>query len=161
MSFSSTEFRILTPRCRVTDCPYILHPLFSKAVVDFGPFYPAHAVDAHETSKKPGEPRPWQLAENLREHERSIKYRRSTVLASGALATADSVGRFPRNMPDPIPRWSCLVDWPCIALFRDCALRVVHAADTIGIRGIVVQAISDRAKAFYQALGFDPSPADP
>jgi hypothetical protein len=47
------------------------------------------------------------------------------------------------------------------ALFRDCALRVVHAADTIGIRGIAVQAISDQAKAFYQALGFDPSPADP
>jgi len=47
------------------------------------------------------------------------------------------------------------------ALFRDCALRVVQAADTIGIRGIVVQAISDQAKAFYQGLGLDPSPADP
>jgi predicted N-acetyltransferase YhbS len=47
------------------------------------------------------------------------------------------------------------------ALFRDCALRVAQAADTIGIRGIVVQAISDQAKAFYQALGFDPSPAEP
>jgi GNAT superfamily N-acetyltransferase len=44
------------------------------------------------------------------------------------------------------------------ALFRDCALRVAHAADTIGIRGIVVHAISDQAKIFYQALGFDPSP---
>jgi hypothetical protein len=31
----------------------------------------------------------------------------------------------------------------------------------IGIRGIVVHAISDQARAFYQALGFDPSPADP
>ena len=47
------------------------------------------------------------------------------------------------------------------AMFRDCTLRVAHAADTIGIRGIVVHAISERAKAFYQALGFDPSPADP
>jgi len=43
----------------------------------------------------------------------------------------------------------------------DCALRVVQAADTIGIRGIIVHAISDEAKAFHQALGFDPSPADP
>lgn len=41
------------------------------------------------------------------------------------------------------------------------ALRVVHVADTIGIRGIVVRAISDQAKAFYQTLGFDPSLADP
>lgn len=47
------------------------------------------------------------------------------------------------------------------ALFRDCALRVAHAADTIGIRGIVVHAISEEAKAFYMALGFDPSPVDP
>jgi GNAT superfamily N-acetyltransferase len=47
------------------------------------------------------------------------------------------------------------------ALFRDCALRVAHAADTIGIRGIVVHAISEEAKAFYMALGFDPSPLEP
>jgi hypothetical protein len=36
-----------------------------------------------------------------------------------------------------------------------------HAADTIGIRGIVVHAISDQAKAFYLALGFDASPGEP
>jgi hypothetical protein len=30
------------------------------------------------------------------------------------------------------------------ALFRDCALRIVQAANTIGIRGIVVHAISDQ-----------------
>jgi len=35
------------------------------------------------------------------------------------------------------------------------------AADTIGIRGIVVHAISEEAKKFYVALGFDPSPAEP
>jgi hypothetical protein len=37
---------------------------------------------------------------------------------------------------------------------------VAHAADTIGIRGIVVHAISEQAKAFYLALGFDASPAE-
>jgi predicted N-acetyltransferase YhbS len=92
------------------------------------------------------------------------------ALASGAIATAESVGRFRRNMPDPIPvvvLGRLAVDGSQQgrglgrALFRDCAQRVVQAADTIGIRGIVVQAISDQAKAFYQALGFDPSPADP
>ena len=92
------------------------------------------------------------------------------ALASGAIAVASSVGRFRRNMPDPIP--VAVLGRLAIdraqqgrglgrALFRDCALRVAHAADTIGIRGIVVHAISDQAKAFYQALGFDPSPAEP
>ena len=92
------------------------------------------------------------------------------ALASGAIAVASSVGRFRRNMPDPIPvvvLGRLAIDRSQHgkglgrALFRDCALRVAHAADTIGIRGIVVHAISEPAKAFYQALGFDPSPAEP
>jgi hypothetical protein len=41
---------------------------------------------------------------------------------------------------------------------RDGARRVVHAADAIGIRGILVHAISEEARAFYLSLGFDPSP---
>jgi GNAT superfamily N-acetyltransferase len=47
------------------------------------------------------------------------------------------------------------------ALFRDAVLRVAQAADAIGIRGIIVQAISEEARSFYLALGFDPSPGDP
>ena len=37
----------------------------------------------------------------------------------------------------------------------------MQAADTIGIRGIVVHAISAAAKDFYLALGFDVSPIEP
>ena len=92
------------------------------------------------------------------------------ALASGAITAAETVGRFRRNMPDPIP--VAILGRLAIdrskqgqglgrALFRDCALRVAHAADTIGIRGIVVHAISNGAKAFYMALGFDPSPGEP
>lgn len=44
------------------------------------------------------------------------------------------------------------------ALFRDAAERVFHAADSIGIRGILVHAISEEARNFYVALGFDPCP---
>jgi len=40
-------------------------------------------------------------------------------------------------------------------------LRVAHAADAIGIRGILVHAISEEAKKFYVALGFDASPMEP
>jgi hypothetical protein len=46
-------------------------------------------------------------------------------------------------------------------LFLDGARRVVHAADAIGIRGIVVHAISEEARKFYLALGFDPCPHEP
>lgn len=47
------------------------------------------------------------------------------------------------------------------ALFRDAALRVIHAADAIGIRGMVVHALSEEAKAFYLRLGLHESPLDP
>ena len=47
------------------------------------------------------------------------------------------------------------------ALVRDAARRVVHAADGAWYSvGIVVHAISDDAKAFYLALGFEPSPIE-
>jgi GNAT superfamily N-acetyltransferase len=92
------------------------------------------------------------------------------TLASGAV-TVDSVpGRFRRNMPNPIPvavLARLAVDRAHQgrglgrALFRDAARRVSHAADAIGIRGIVVHAISDDAKKFYIALGFDQCPREP
>jgi GNAT superfamily N-acetyltransferase len=92
------------------------------------------------------------------------------ALASGVVAVEIAPGRFRRNMPNPIPvavlaRLAVDRDWQGKgigrALFRDAARRVAHAADTIGIRGMVVHAISEEAKRFYVALGFDPSPRDP
>ncbi|GJE56769.1 MULTISPECIES: GNAT family N-acetyltransferase [Methylobacterium] len=92
------------------------------------------------------------------------------ALASGSVEAASAPGRFRRNMPEPIPvviLGRLAVDRTCQgrglgkALFRDGAQRVLHAADTIGIRGILVHAISEDARAFYLALGFDPSPLDP
>ncbi|MBX9841389.1 MAG: acetyltransferase [Xanthobacteraceae bacterium] len=38
---------------------------------------------------------------------------------------------------------------------------MLNAADAIGIRGILVHAVSEEARAFYVALGFEPSPLDP
>jgi GNAT superfamily N-acetyltransferase len=89
------------------------------------------------------------------------------ALASGSLVQAAVPGRFRRNMRDPIPvavLARLAVDRGYQgrglgrALFRDAARRVAHAADTIGIRGIVVHAISEEARRFYVALGFDPCP---
>jgi GNAT superfamily N-acetyltransferase len=92
------------------------------------------------------------------------------ALASGAISVASAPGRFRRNMPEPIPvavlaRLAVDRHWQGKGigrgLFRDAAWRVAHAADLIGIRGIVAHAISEKAKSFYIALGFDPSPREP
>jgi GNAT superfamily N-acetyltransferase len=92
------------------------------------------------------------------------------ALASGVVTVENAPGRFKRNMPDPIPvavlaRLAVDLHWHGRgigrALFRDAARRVAQAADAIGIRGIVVHAISEQAKSFYLALGFDPSPREP
>ena len=47
------------------------------------------------------------------------------------------------------------------ALFRDAALRVLHAADAIGIRRILARADSNDAEAFHRAQGLEPSLLDP
>jgi GNAT superfamily N-acetyltransferase len=47
------------------------------------------------------------------------------------------------------------------ALFRDAGLRVLQAAGIIGVRAMLVDAISDEAKAFYLALGMIVSPLAP
>jgi len=44
------------------------------------------------------------------------------------------------------------------ALFRDAAQRILRAADILGIRGVVVHALSDEARTFYQALGLTHEP---
>ena len=38
---------------------------------------------------------------------------------------------------------------------------MLQAANEIGIRGMMIHAINNEAKAFYQRLGFDISPLDP
>jgi len=92
------------------------------------------------------------------------------ALASGALSVESAPRRSRRNMPDPIPvavLARLAVDRTYQgrgvgrALFRDGALRVAHAADAIGIRGIVVHAISEEARKFYLVLGFDPCTHEP
>jgi GNAT superfamily N-acetyltransferase len=92
------------------------------------------------------------------------------ALASGAIAQAAVPGKFRRNMPEPIPvvvlarlavdrgSHGCGLGR---AMSRDAARRVAQAADAIGIRGIVVHAISEEARGFYIALGFDPCRAEP
>jgi GNAT superfamily N-acetyltransferase len=92
------------------------------------------------------------------------------ALAASGVAPVAAPGRFRRNMPDPIP--VVVLGRLAVArshharglgrmLFQDAGRRVVHAADTIGVRGLLVHALSDDAKAFYVSLGLDESPLDP
>jgi len=92
------------------------------------------------------------------------------ALASSAVAVTQASGRFRRNMPDPIPvvvLGRLGVDRQYQgkglgrALFQDAARRVLQAADVIGVRGILVHAVSEPAAAFYRSLGFEPSPLGP
>lgn len=92
------------------------------------------------------------------------------ALASSAVTVGAASGRFRRNMPDPIPvvvLGRLAVDHSSQghgvgrALVRDAGLRVIQAADIIGIRGMIVHALSAEAKAFYERVGFELSPLDP
>lgn len=91
-------------------------------------------------------------------------------LAVGAVAHAEASGRVKRNMPDPVPVMllgRLAVDRGFhgrgigTGLLQDAVLRTVQAGDIAGIRAILVHAISDVARHFYEGYGFRPSPLDP
>ena len=91
-------------------------------------------------------------------------------LAAGSVLHEVATSRVRRNMPDPVPvallgRLAVDRQWQGrglgAALLRDAVLRVVGAAGTIGVRALLVHAISDEAKAFYERWGFRPSATDP
>lgn len=92
------------------------------------------------------------------------------ALATGAVAQQDATGKVRRNMPDPIPVMvlgRLAVDKAYqgrglgVGLLRDAVLRTLQAAAIGGIRAILLHAISDDAKRFYQRWGFSESPLDP
>jgi GNAT superfamily N-acetyltransferase len=92
------------------------------------------------------------------------------TLAVGAITHADAPGRIRRNMPDPVPVMvlgRLAVDKTVhgqgvgTGLLRDAVLRTVQAAEIAGIRAILVHAISEAARRFYEEYGFIASPLDP
>lgn len=92
------------------------------------------------------------------------------ALAVGAVAHTDAPGRIRRNMPDPVPvmvigrlavHHAVQSQGIGPALLRDAVMRTLQAAEIAGIRAILVHAISERAKRFYENSGFVSSPVDP
>jgi len=92
------------------------------------------------------------------------------AISAGAIAHTEAPGRIKRNMPDPIPvvvLGRLAVDKAAhdrgvaTGFLRDAVLRTLPAAEFAGIRAILVHAISEPAKRFYEKYGFIASPVDP
>lgn len=92
------------------------------------------------------------------------------ALANGGVAQQAATGRTRRNLPDPVPVMilgRLAVDRNYQgrglgrALLRDAVLRTVQAADIVGIRALLVHAISEDAKRFYERCRLSVSPLDP
>jgi GNAT superfamily N-acetyltransferase len=92
------------------------------------------------------------------------------ALSAGAIAHTHAPGRIKRNMPDPIPvvvlarlavDKSAQGQGAGTGLLRDAVLRTLQAAEIAGVRAILVHAISEAAKRFYEKYGFVASPVDP
>jgi GNAT superfamily N-acetyltransferase len=91
-------------------------------------------------------------------------------LAAGSVLHVVATGKVRRNMPDPVPalllgRLAVDQAWsgkgPGADLLSDAILRAIGAAESIGVRAILVHAISDTARAFYEKHGFRSSPVEP
>lgn len=91
-------------------------------------------------------------------------------LASGAITIAEAPSRARRNMPDPIPmavlgRLAIDQEWQRRGLgrllLRDAILRTSQAAAIIGVRGLLVHALSPAARRFYESNGFRELPNRP
>lgn len=90
-------------------------------------------------------------------------------LAAASIMHAVATGNIRRNMPDPVP--AVLIGRLALdlayrgrgigaALLQDAVLRIAGAADTVGVRAILVHAKSDEAKNLYRHFGFRPSPIE-
>jgi predicted N-acetyltransferase YhbS len=91
-------------------------------------------------------------------------------LAAGSVLHSAAIGKVRRNMPDPVPvvllgRLAVDRTWQGKGLgadlLRDAVLRTVAAAGAIGVRAMLVHAISEDAKTFYERHGFRSSPIEP
>jgi predicted N-acetyltransferase YhbS len=92
------------------------------------------------------------------------------ALASASIDHRDVPGRVRRNMPNPVP--VILLSRLAVDrkeqhkglgkhLLRDAITRSVQAADIVGVRALVVHALHDSARSFYEHFEFEPSPTDP
>jgi len=92
------------------------------------------------------------------------------TLATGSVGHHDAPGKIRRNMPDPIPvmvlgRLAIDQDWQHVGLghglLKDAVLRTLTVSQHVGVKALLVHALSEDAKRFYTRNGFLESPFDP
>jgi GNAT superfamily N-acetyltransferase len=91
-------------------------------------------------------------------------------LAAGSVLHSSATGKVRRNMPDPAPvvllgRLAVDRHWQgkgiAADMLADAVLRTLGAAETVGVRAMLVHAISEDARRFYEKHGFRASPVEP
>ena len=92
------------------------------------------------------------------------------AMAAGAVAHQSATRAIRHNMPDPVPVMvlaRLVVDTRAqgkklgAALLRDAVTRAVAVSQNAGVRALLVHALNDRARQFYEHYGFQASPAHP
>lgn len=92
------------------------------------------------------------------------------ALVAGAISHELALGKIKRNMPDPVPAiilGRLAVDRPAQgiqlggALLKDAQRRVMKISEQAGVRTILVHALHERARQFYEHYGFARSPINP
>jgi len=92
------------------------------------------------------------------------------AMAAGAVSHQLATSRVRRNMPDPVPVMvlaRLAVDRRAqghqvgASLLQDAVSRAVAVSQNAGVRALLVHALHERAKQFYEHYGFQPSPMHP
>ena len=92
------------------------------------------------------------------------------AMAAGAVSPQLATSGVRRNMPDPVPVMvlaRLAVDRRAQglhlggALLQDAVNRAVAVSQNPGVRALLVHALHDRARQFYEHYGFQPSPVHP
>ena len=92
------------------------------------------------------------------------------AMAAGAVSHQTATRSVRQNMPDPVPVMvlaRLAVDRRVqgiklgAPLLQDAVNRAVVVSQNTGVRALLIHAIHDRAKQFYEHYGFQPSPMQP
>lgn len=92
------------------------------------------------------------------------------AMAAGAVSHQTATSGVRRNMPDPVPVMvlaRLAVDQRAqamklgAAMLQDALHRAVAVSHNAGVRALLVHALDDRAKRFYEHYGFQESPQHP
>jgi GNAT superfamily N-acetyltransferase len=91
------------------------------------------------------------------------------ALAAGSVSHQSATSQVRRNMPDPVPVRvlpRLAVDTRAqgmalgAALLQDALGRAINVAQNAGVRALLVHALNERAKQFYEYYGFTASPVN-